>query len=239
MLGACQDGRMAELARPAATIVLVRDDGIGPRSGANRRSGSRPEVLVMRRSAGARFASGFVVFPGGAVDQADADLAMRWFGSPDHAARACAVRELAEETGLLLTASGVRGRRAASTSLGEELERLEPPGPDEIPEIARWIAPDFLPTRFDAQFFASAAAGDVEAIPNSREAEAVWWTRPSAVLRDHRDGTVELAWPTFKTLEALAGCASILEVLALRIEQVPPPHRSHVAPRPPGAGRSG
>ena len=71
--------------RPAATVVVVRP---GPRG---------PEVLVTRRTPRHRFLAGYVVFPGGAVDVADASLATQLFGTQDEATRACAVRELAEE----------------------------------------------------------------------------------------------------------------------------------------------
>jgi 8-oxo-dGTP pyrophosphatase MutT (NUDIX family) len=231
---------MVEPARAAATIVLVRDATSGPvvDCAVRANASSEPQVLVLRRAAAARFAPGFVVFPGGAVDPADADLAARWFGTRDEAARACAVRELAEETGLLLNASGIRSRAGSSPVLHHELDKLTPPAPDRLPEIARWIAPDFLPTRFDARFFAAAVSGDAVPTIDAREAEHAWWTRPSEVLEQHRVGSIELAWPTFKSLEALAGCSSVAEVLALRIEQVPPPLRSHVAPRPGPAPRA-
>jgi 8-oxo-dGTP pyrophosphatase MutT (NUDIX family) len=229
---------IVEPARPAATIVLVRDATLGS-SAADGPSAnpSEPQVLVLRRAAAARFAPGFVVFPGGAVDPEDADLAARWYGTRDEATRACAVRELAEETDLLLAASGARSRLGSSASLETDLEELRPPAPDHLPEIGRWIAPEFLPTRFDARFFAAVVSEDVVPTTDAREAEHAWWARPSEVLEQHRVGSVELAWPTFKSLEALARCTSSAEVMALRIEQVPPPLRSHVAPRPDAAGR--
>src|SRR5436853_6709649 len=81
--------------RPAATVIAARDTGDGV------------EVLVLKRSSESRFLPGYVVFPGGAVDPGDADLAVRWFGDAEEATRACAIRELAEETGLALTSDGL------------------------------------------------------------------------------------------------------------------------------------
>src|SRR6266498_468453 len=92
----CNDARMG--IRPAATIVVARP---------GEPHGPRVEVLLLRRSARSRFAAGFVVFPGGVVEDGDAELAARWFGSRDELSRACAVRELAEETGLVATAGGL------------------------------------------------------------------------------------------------------------------------------------
>jgi 8-oxo-dGTP pyrophosphatase MutT (NUDIX family) len=205
-------------ARAAATIVVARP---GAEEG-------QVEVLVLRRSAIHRFAPGFVVFPGGSVDSGDDELAERWFGTREERARACAVRELAEEAGLRVTNDGVKG--------GAPDELYEPGMPripvDRLREIGHWIAPDFLPMRFDARFYATDVPRGVEPVADAREADEVWWSRPSDLLEQHRTGDALLAWPTFKTLEALATCRTVADVLALRIEQVPPPLASHVAPRP-------
>jgi 8-oxo-dGTP pyrophosphatase MutT (NUDIX family) len=204
-------------ARAAATIVVARS--------ATDRAGI--EVLMLRRAATNRFVPGFVVFPGGAIDPGDAELARRWFGEPAEAARACAVRELAEEAGLLLSAQGVVEARSAPTGWSS------PPAIERLPEIGRWIAPDFLPTRFDARFFAARFDGVARPQPDGHEADAAWFARPGDLLEGHQQGSVQLAWPTFKTLEALAGCSSVEEVLALHVEQVATLIPSHVAPRPP------
>ena len=82
--------------RRAASVVCVRAGVDG-----------EPEVLVVRRSPESRFLPGYVAFPGGAVDADDEAHAERWFGDPPHAARAAAVRELVEETGVTLTANGL------------------------------------------------------------------------------------------------------------------------------------
>ena len=204
-------------ARAAATIVLARTSP----------ATDDVEVLVLRRGAASRFVPGFVVFPGGSIDGEDVGLAERWFGSPDEAARACAVRELAEEVGLLLTDDGVLEARTVPNPWAS------PPAVERLPQIGHWIAPDFLPTRFDARFFGARFEGTARVVPDGAEADDAWWARPGDLLEGHRQGSVQLAWPTYSTLEALAGCTSVDEVLALRIEQVPPPVPSHVAPRPP------
>jgi 8-oxo-dGTP pyrophosphatase MutT (NUDIX family) len=207
-------------ARDAATTVVVRPGA----------EGGGIEVLALRRSGASRFAPGFVVFPGGAIDPEDRELAVRWFGDGEEEARACAVRELSEEAGLLLTGDGL-------VEIPAEPKGLIEPGrltAGAMPEIGRWIAPDFLPTRFDARFFAMAAPRGITPRPGESEADAVWWATPADLLARHRDGETTLAWPTFKTLEALAGCSTVEQVLALRVEQVPPPVASHIAPRPSG-----
>ena len=175
---------------------------------------------MLRRAAGSRFAPGFVVFPGGIVDPGDADLAARWFGDPSESARACAVRELAEEAGLVATANGLRVLAPGEdrlAAIGEAPSRAE-----MLPEMARWIAPVFLAVRFDARFFALAAPPGTPASPDRVEIDRVEWARPDAVLREH-ELYRSIMWPTYRTLQWLAGCASVGDVLALRVPQEPPP----------------
>jgi 8-oxo-dGTP pyrophosphatase MutT (NUDIX family) len=192
--------------RRAATVVAARDGRRGV------------EVLVMRRAAGQRFLAGFLVFPGGAVDLSDAALAERWFNDPGEASRAAAVRELVEEAGLVLTADGLLGEVGSPQ---DALARVDasPPSVGALREIAHWVAPPEVPVRFDARFYAVAAPLGVEPRPDGHEAEELWWARPIDVLVDFADGLCDLYWPTFKTMEGLAGCSWAAEVLALRIPQ--------------------
>ena len=197
--------------RPAATIVVARS--IAP---------SELEFLVLERSADSRFIPGFVVFPGGVVEDRDSRLAVEWFGHAEEAARACALRELAEEAGLIMTAHGLIEAPGRLPGRPE----FDPPPIADVPEIARWVAPEFLPVRFDARFFALRAGMDVEPHPDEVEAVRAWWASAHELLEAAGAGDVQLMWPTLKTLQTLAGCRSVEEVLALRMEQVPPPVRS-------------
>jgi 8-oxo-dGTP pyrophosphatase MutT (NUDIX family) len=75
--------------RPAASVVLLRRGG---------KHGDRElEVLLLKRSAKAKFMPNVWVFPGGAVDPGD--------GEEEAGYRACAVRELAEEAAIELPAA--------------------------------------------------------------------------------------------------------------------------------------
>jgi len=74
--------------RPAASVVLLRRGG---------KHGDRElEVLLLKRSAEAKFMPNVWVFPGGAVDPED--------GEAEAGYRACAIRELAEEATIELPA---------------------------------------------------------------------------------------------------------------------------------------
>jgi 8-oxo-dGTP pyrophosphatase MutT (NUDIX family) len=188
-----------ELIREAASVIAVRASADGP------------EVLVLERSAASRFLPGYVVFPGGAADAEDADLAARWFGSSREAARACAVRELAEEAGLALTGGGLMGGGALATV------DARPPTPEQLGELARWVAPETVPVRFDARYFVVAGGDGPEPTPDGTEAVAAWWISPRELLREWEAGVRKLYWPTWFTLRALAGAETLQDLLALRI----------------------
>ena len=174
------------------------------------------EVLMLRRAPASRFGAGFAVFPGGTVAPVDASLAARWFGSEEHVARACAIRELAEEAAVVSTREGPR-----PLDPGEEAEQAisaDPPAPADIPQISRWIAPDFLEVRFDARFFAVGAPPDLVARPAEMEIDRAWWAAPAEVLRAHPLWE-SLMWPTYVTLRELERCSSVQDVLSLRMER--------------------
>jgi 8-oxo-dGTP pyrophosphatase MutT (NUDIX family) len=77
-----EEGGVVE-ARPAATLLLLRDSPEGP------------EVLLVKRNPEQKFMGGAWVFPGGAVHEDD--------GGPE----AAALRELGEEAGILMTDTSV------------------------------------------------------------------------------------------------------------------------------------
>ncbi|MBI4260884.1 MAG: NUDIX domain-containing protein [Actinobacteria bacterium] len=214
--------------RPAATLVVARGAAAG--------SGAGVEILALERAPGAGVLPGFVVFPGGTLDAGDRALARRWFGTEEEAARACAVRELAEEASLALTGRGLRAVGDVRGALGAV--DAWPPDPAAIPEIARWVAPDILPTRFDARFFAAAAPRGLEPSPDGTEIGRAWWSTPGDLLEAFRRGEAPLAWPTLKTLEALRGCGSVDDVLGLRVEQAPAPGTDRGPPPRAEAGGS-
>lgn len=203
--------------RQAATVV------------ATRRGSDGPEVLVVERSTASRFLPGYVAFPGGAVDEGDAELARGWFGDAAEAPRATAIRELAEETTIAVTASGavLSGGRDGLAPVD-----AAPPAASELHEIAHWIAPESVPVRFDARFFALELRGDVDPVPDGTEASAAWWISPRALLDAWRAGERRLYWPTWLTVTELATCGTVDELLALRM-QTREPDDDELASLPP------
>ncbi len=168
--------------RDAATIMLID------------RSGPTPKVLLGRRHHGHKFMPGKFVFPGGRVEPLDREMSavselhpdtaktlLQRQASPElpRAFALAAVRELAEETGLML---GVK-RDAPPQTPGEiwtEFAKAKVhPDLGQLHFIARAITPPRRPKRFDSRFLtadASAVAHTIEGVvgPDSELVELVW-----------------------------------------------------------------
>ncbi len=145
--------------RDAATIILVRDAAI------------EPKILMGQRGAKAAFMPNKFVFPGGAVDPDDgtvpraSDLSMtceerlRIGASAELTAAlaGAAIRELWEESGLILGSPG-----AWPHPVPEDWQSFAATGhlprADALHYIFRAITPPGRPRRFDARFFLADAA---------------------------------------------------------------------------------
>ena len=185
--------------RRAASAVCVRQapDGI--------------EVLVVERSAASRFLPGYIAFPGGAVDPEDEVRAERWFGEHADAARVAAVRELAEEVGIALTADGFVD--AADLTAADEA----PPRLEQITPLCHWVAPPEVPVRFDARYFTIEGNG-VAPRADGGEIARTWWLDPRVLLQEWERGDHKLYWPTWVTVREVAACATAAEAMALSFE---------------------
>ena len=217
--------------RDAATVILVRP-GV--------------EVFLLRRTKALEFAPGACVFPGGSVDERDADPAIaetRWVGPAPadlghllgisaervRALVCAAVRETFEESGVLLAGpspaelvqdDATKDRQAlldGSLSLGELLSRRDLKlRADLLTPWARWITPEISPRRFDTWFFAAALPDGQLAAAGPGEADSGTWWRPSAALDAARAGEITLLPPTAVTLAELAAYQDIAGILAER-----------------------
>lgn len=213
--------------RPASTVMVVRDSAAGV------------EVFTLRRAATLVFAAGMTVFPGGGVDPRDAEPSVPWTGPDpawwaerwhvpvDHARSqvVAAVRELYEETGLLLAGPGgdaqalpttIRADLAGHrTGLAEVLrERSWQLRADLLRPWSRWITPPGPPRRYDTYFFLAALPEGQQADHDTSEAIAGAWQRPGDVLTAGSRGEVGLLPPTVATLTDLADAATVTELLA-------------------------
>jgi 8-oxo-dGTP pyrophosphatase MutT (NUDIX family) len=212
---------------PAATVVLLRE----------RRPASDLETFLLRRPVRGAFA-GAHVFPGGCLDESDADLGWRerCEGLDALVARltphvaadlvqahaVAGIREAFEETGVLLA----RFQALDAAVLREGRERLlAAPGGflgwcarhdvrlsvGELEPWAHWITPDVEARRFDTWFFLSPAPSAQAATVLPAEAvEGAWISTREALDAAARE-TIVLAPPTLRTIEELARCASFDE----------------------------
>lgn len=216
------------VARPAATVVVAHEaDG-------------HLEVLLLRRPESARFAPGAHAFPGGAIEAEDASpkWAERLPEVGERTACVAALRELFEETGLMPATVGARGGVSARACLAAARQallagRARFSGIAErlaldfsaaaLVYFARWITPVGLPLRFDTRFFLLGLDGRPEVAGLTSEHESACWMSPAEALRRFAAGDLPMLFPTAKTLERLAGFASVGEALsALREARVEP-----------------
>ena len=163
-----------EVPGSAATVVLLRDGERGL------------EVLLAERPRDRGSFAGAWVFPGGAVD--DADAAGGALDGED-AARRAAVRETREEIGLVLD-------------------------PDELVAFSRWTPPPTSAQKRLSTTFFAVRVPDGEIRPDPNEVIAVEWIRPVDALDRHSAGSMSLWPPTWVTLHGLRHAASVDEALA-------------------------
>jgi len=92
-----------------------------------------------------------------------------------------------------------------------------PPPVARLPEVARWIAPERVPVRFDARYYATRMDGAADPTPDGIEAANAWWAAPRSLMRAWESGELLFYWPTHFTMRALADCPDATALLALRI----------------------
>lgn len=208
---------------PSATVVLARAGNRGP------------ELYLVHRRSGATFGASHV-FPGGVVEPGDRDVHAA-SALPADAADRClglagggldyysaAIRELFEETGVLLARrDGAGGLPAAPSQRELEGARamlndgqlrwsdfLRDNGLvlacDALHYFAWWITPRARPRRFSTRFFVARLPEGQHASPDGRElTDGRWMTAPDAIAAA-RAGELVLPPPTRATLRDLARC---------------------------------
>lgn len=202
---------MAEVtAVPAASVLLVRDGTPSPEA-------SPYEVLMLHRHEQASFVPGVWVFPGGAVDDLDREVARERFGGTHLAAmRTAAARELFEETGVWLGGplenAEQKRRRLLAGNLGIRALLEEcPVDIDALVWTSHWITPVGIPKRFDTYFFLAAAPPDSQVTLLNEEAVDARWVTPEEALRE-----LKMVFPTIRNLEAVRGFTNASELIASR-----------------------
>lgn len=189
-----------------------------------------PRVLLIRRSDRMRFMAGHHAFPGGRIDADEDALYVRNAKSrADAVALHAVVREVFEETGLLLTEGPEAPefeRRAARTALlGDQItfdEILEQFGHTidaaAFTDAGTWTTPPTVPIRFHTRYFLTTLRGrayDELDERNSGEIAAIDWLTPKQARELWRQAELLLPAPVAYVLQQLAeaGPAGALEPL--------------------------
>jgi glyoxylase-like metal-dependent hydrolase (beta-lactamase superfamily II)/8-oxo-dGTP pyrophosphatase MutT (NUDIX family) len=188
----------------AATVLLAR----GPGS---------PEGFLVRRAETLRFMAGFHAFPGGRALPTDADLA----GATDAVAvqRVAAVREVFEETGVLL-ARRADGSFPADAELAEPRREIlaDPNGfpallqrlgatihVNDLVFVGNLVTPPFSSIRFDTAFFTASLPPGQAAQVQAGELDYGEWLSADAALTAWEQGRILISPPTVSLLQTIRG----------------------------------
>jgi glyoxylase-like metal-dependent hydrolase (beta-lactamase superfamily II)/8-oxo-dGTP pyrophosphatase MutT (NUDIX family) len=214
--------------RPAATLILLRDSAAGP------------EVLMLQRTKSAVFLGGAYVFPGGALDESDADprILKRIRGEakvPPAPYWVAAVRECFEEAGILFLSrknnellnaeSLMQYRKRPFVDLLENEDLYLPA--HEMAYYGHWITATGRPRRFDTRFFlAVAPEGQAGSHDAAETVHDVWITPREALERGARN-EIELVDATRHALRDLQNFQSAREAFeAVRARPEPEVNRA-------------
>jgi 8-oxo-dGTP pyrophosphatase MutT (NUDIX family) len=206
----------AVIARPASTILLLRDGAT-----------QEIEVFMMVRHHEIEFSSGALVFPGGSVDASDREIVERlelYTGGEGADAsalsfRIAAIRETFEESGILLarprgSTDLVDARRAAAIAAEHQAALTERRTTfpkiladtgmllalDELVPYAHWVTPEGMSKRFDTWFFLAAAPPEQRGAHDGKESTDSLWLSPREAVTGGESGRFKLPFPTTRNL---------------------------------------
>lgn len=186
---------MAPAPRPAATVLLLRDEADGTFS-----------VFMVQRSLTSRFMPGAYVFPGGGVDPEDADSADSWGGV-----------DFTEAFDLFGGELSARDAVAHLVAAGREVEEevgVRLPSLRALQTHSHWITPEIESRRFDTWFLVVRLPEGAEPVHDDGETIASCWVEPKAALAGYGEGDIVMAPPTYYTIWDLARFGSVDDVLA-------------------------
>lgn len=213
--------------RPSATVVIARE------------AAPQPELLMVLRSAKSAFGSSYV-FPGGVLEDNDAavDSFCDGLTSKDAdrtldterdgiAYYSAAIRELYEETGILLakSAEGEWAKTHESRAQRDELNAGTLSWPDFLGQadlrlacdalyyFAHWVTPRAFDPRFSTRFFVAVAPREQDAAHCGGEVTDVRWASARSLLAESQSGQLKLPRPTQTTLRQLAEQMSVDSLL--------------------------
>lgn len=211
-------------AKPSATVVLLREDHQGP------------ELLMVRRRAGDVFGDSYA-FPGGLVDDNEpsalrfcqgitADEADKLLHVSDGGLDfySAAIRELFEETGILL-AKDDSGNWAPDSpefqDLRIQVDKATLPWSDFLRNqklrmvcnalhyFAHWETPLIEPKRWSARFFFARMPSEQDVRHDGGEVTDSLWITAAEALSASRDGAMKLPFATIRSLRMMSEIRSV------------------------------
>jgi glyoxylase-like metal-dependent hydrolase (beta-lactamase superfamily II)/8-oxo-dGTP pyrophosphatase MutT (NUDIX family) len=180
------------------------------------RDAEDPRVFLVKRARTLAFMANYYAFPGGQRDPADAETPVLNGEGNDDEMRVAAVRELFEETGVLV-AKGVEHLAPEKLiALRQELISEQASFKDLLAreglaidagllvEAPRWVTPAHSPRRYNTRFYSAwlPEGQETEVIPG--ELEKGEWLRPKEALQRWIDGDCIIVTPIVFALKALA-----------------------------------
>lgn len=227
-------GQVAD-AKPAASVILVRDNAPGV------------EVFMVKRHGKADFASAYV-FPGGMLDDSDGDSSIAGYchGLDDQTASEMlgvesgglaywvgAVRECLEESGYVLAygESGTvpdltgseaaerfarhrsalhRGELSLESLCRQEHIRL---ALDRLHYCRFFVTPEIAKRRYSTRFFVAEVPDKQEGMHDGSETVDSLWIRPEEALAKYKEQDFVLAPPTVLLLRDISAGKSVDDIL--------------------------
>ena len=220
----------------SATVILLRKGFHQPTADQEGVFASL-ETLMVQRSTQMGFAGGAIVFPGGKIDKADygmlASLGAGGSESDVHASqheqqssvtKIAAIRELFEETGILLASfeghplspamwrendlGSLKRRKEINLSAKLFFKFLQDfeleINLDALTGFAQWRTPPNLHRRFDTHFYLAQMPEEQSVLADGEESTEALWASPSEFLEMGKSGERKIIFPTARILELLA-----------------------------------
>lgn len=213
--------------KDAAAMILLRDP-------------DDPKVFWVKRARTLRFMANYHAFPGGQRDELDHEVPIENVPHSDDeqtaVMRVAAIREIFEETGVLLARGAetlsaerraqLRAELAADQISFKELLASEGLTLDAslLQEAPRWVTPPSMPRRYDTRFFSAwlPEGQETEIIPG--ELEEGEWLRPHEALQKWICGDCLIVTPITVAMQSLA---EGVHDFAERMLNVPQHERDH------------
>ena len=193
--------------KDASAVILLRQNT----------EPTNPEVYWVKRNEKLAFLGGFHAFPGGQIDESDAEVEIENALDPETATMISgAARELFEELGVLLAHGGELLTKGQRASLLDDLEsgRISWPAllrhyelhlnARDFTFVGRWITPPFSPRRFDTWFFLANCPLKQEPQVVPGELTSGEWITAREAMNRWANSEVTAVPPTLHALNTLA-----------------------------------